>query len=52
MNGRCGTCKYGHYDKMELKNGSERMIRTYENSLSFNGAWSGKMKARAVVLNE
>ena len=37
---------------MELKNGSERMIRTYENSLSFNGAWSGKMKARAVVLNE
>lgn len=37
---------------MELKNGSERMIRTYENSLSFNGAWSGKMKARAVILNE
>lgn len=34
----------------ELKDGREQMIRVYENSLSFNGAWSGKMKARAVVV--
>lgn len=34
----------------ELKDGTERMIRTYENSLTFNGAWSGKMKARAVEI--
>lgn len=34
----------------ELKDGREQMIRAYENSLSFNGAWSGKIKARAVVV--
>ena len=34
----------------ELKDGTERMIRTYENSLTFNGTWSGKMKARAVKI--
>lgn len=37
---------------MEMKNGSERMIRAYENTLSFNGVWSGKLKARTVILNE
>ena len=34
----------------ELKDGSERTIRAYENQLTFNGTWSGKIKARAVVL--
>lgn len=34
----------------ELKDGREQMIRAYENSLSFNGAWSGKIKARAVIV--
>lgn len=34
----------------ELKDGREQMIRAYENSLSFSGAWSGKIKSRAVVI--
>ena len=34
----------------ELKDGREQMIRAYENSLSFGGSWSGKIKARAVVI--
>lgn len=34
----------------ELKDGREQMIRAYENSLSFRGAWSGKIKSRAVVI--
>ena len=34
----------------ELKDGREQMIRAYENNLTFNGAWSGKIKARAVVV--
>lgn len=34
----------------ELKDGREQMIRAYENSLSFSGAWSGKIKARAVTI--
>ena len=34
----------------ELKDGRETMIRAYENYISFNGAWSGKVKAREVVM--
>ena len=34
----------------ELKDGREQMIRAYENNLTFNGSWSGKIKARAVVV--
>lgn len=34
----------------EKKDGQEQMIRAYENSLTFNGSWSGKIKARAVVI--
>ena len=34
----------------ELKDGREQMIRAYENSLTFSGSWSGKIKARAVVI--
>ena len=33
-----------------LKDGRKRLIRAYENDISFNGTWSGKIKARAVVL--
>ena len=33
-----------------LKDGREQMIRAYESSLSFSGAWSGKIKGRAVVI--
>ena len=33
---------------LETKNGRS-FIRSYENSLSFNGRWSGKMKARKVA---
>lgn len=35
---------------LELKDGRKTMIRAYENSLSFNGAWSGKIKSRAVIV--
>ena len=35
---------------LELKNLGKTLIRTYQNELSFNGAWSGKMKSRKVVL--
>lgn len=33
-----------------LKDGRERIIRAYENDISFDGTWSGKIKARAVVI--
>lgn len=33
---------------LERKNMGDAMIRSYENSLSFNGGWSGSMKARKV----
>lgn len=35
---------------LELKDGRKTTIRAYENSLSFNGAWSGNIKSRAVVI--
>lgn len=35
---------------MELKDRGETMIRTYQNEITFNGAWSGTMKARKAVL--
>lgn len=35
---------------LELKNRTQTMIRCYQNELSFNGAWSGNMKARKAVL--
>lgn len=35
---------------LELKNGSMPLIRGYENSLNFNGSWSGTIKARKAVL--
>ncbi|MCQ2770327.1 MAG: hypothetical protein MJ236_00810 [Clostridia bacterium] len=35
---------------MELKSGELANIRGYQNKLSFNGAWSGDMKARKVVV--
>lgn len=34
---------------LELKNGMTPLIRSYQNELEFNGAWSGVMKARKVV---
>lgn len=34
---------------LELKNGMTPLIRSYQNELEFNGAWSGIMKARKVV---
>lgn len=35
---------------IELKDGRERMIRAYENNLTFNGAWRGSIKSRAVMV--
>lgn len=35
---------------LELKDGRKTMIRAYENELSFNKSWSGKIKSRAVVI--
>lgn len=34
---------------LELKNRDRALIRSYENELDFNGAWSGRMSARKVV---
>lgn len=34
---------------LEIKNREHAMIRCYENELKYNGAWSGKMKARKVM---
>lgn len=36
---------------LELKNREDALIRSYQNELSFNGAWSGNMKARKVVMS-
>lgn len=35
---------------LELKNREDALIRSYQNELSFNGAFSGGMKARKVVM--
>ena len=35
----------------ELKDREDVIIRTYENNLDFNGAWSGTMKSRKVVMS-
>lgn len=35
---------------LELKGGSESLIRCYQNELNFAGAWSGSMKTRKAVL--
>ena len=36
---------------LELKNREDVLIRSYQNELSFNGSWSGSMKARKVVMS-
>lgn len=36
---------------LQLKNREDVLIRAYENNLEFNGAWSGTMKARKVVMS-
>lgn len=36
---------------LELKNREDALIRSYQNELSFSGAWSGSMKARKVVMS-
>ena len=36
---------------LELKNREDALIRSYQNELIFNGAWSGSMKARKVVMS-
>lgn len=36
---------------LELKNREDALIRSYQNELSFNGAWSGSIKARKVVMS-
>lgn len=36
---------------LELKNREDALIRSYQNELSFNGAWWGSMKARKVVMS-
>lgn len=35
---------------LELKDQDSALVRCYENQLKFNGAWSGSMKARKVVM--
>lgn len=35
---------------LELKNREKAMIRCYQNELTFNGGWNGRMIARKVVL--
>lgn len=35
---------------LELKDRGDTMIRAYQNEITFNGAWSGTMKARKAVL--
>ena len=35
--------------KLELKTGEIVPVKNYQNTLEFNGAWSGSMKARKVV---
>ena len=36
---------------MELKGREDALIRSYQNEISFNGAWSGNMKARKVEMS-
>lgn len=36
---------------LELKNREDALIRSYQNELSFNGAWSGSIKARKAVMS-
>lgn len=36
---------------LELKNREDALIRSYQNELSFNGAWSGSMKARKAAIS-
>ena len=36
---------------LELKNREDALIRSYQNELTFNGSWSGSMKARKVVMS-
>lgn len=36
---------------MELKGREDALIRSYQNEISFNGAWSGSMKARKVEMS-
>lgn len=36
---------------LELKNRDDALIRTYQNDISFSGAWSGNMKARKVAMS-
>ncbi len=35
---------------LELKNRDTALIRSYQNELNYNGAWSGTLKARKVVM--
>ena len=35
---------------LELKDREKALIRSYQNELEFNGAWSGALKARKVVV--
>jgi hypothetical protein len=35
---------------LELKNRETALIKMYENSIKFNGAWSATTKARKAVL--
>lgn len=36
---------------LELKDREKALIRSYENELEFDGAWSGRMKARKVMMS-
>lgn len=36
---------------LELKNREDALIRSYQNELSFNGSWSGSMKARKAAIS-
>ena len=36
---------------LELKDREDVLIRNYENTLNYNGTWSGNMKARKVVMS-
>ena len=35
---------------LELKTGDNVTVRNYQNTLNFNGAWSGSMKARKIAI--
>lgn len=36
---------------LELKDRDKALIRSYQNDLEFNGAWSGTIKARKVAMS-